>query len=85
MWPIFKLHNYYKYAMQFQILSNTATSHWTEIRQFVNLRKKTNLSSDLLVEHSNKESEDNFSLFRGETTQKAQDRLSKNQMESKKF
>ena len=43
MWPIFKPHNkwvcYAVYGLD-QILSITATSHWTEIRQFVNLKRK---------------------------------------------
>ena len=48
--------------------------------------KKTSMyPADLLVEHSNKESKDNFSLFRGETTQKTQDRRSKNQTKHKQF
>ena len=48
--------------------------------------KKTSMyPADLVDEHSNKESKDNFSLFRGQTAQKTHDHLSKNQMESKKF
>lgn len=94
MWPIFKLNNNYKYAMavvqflaQIQYCVSPQLAAQLKYDRFVNMKgkKDSNYPADLLVEHSNKEFKDNFSLFRGETTQKTLDRLSKSQTETQKI
>ena len=94
MMPYFKANNSYKYALacleliaQLEIFLSPKQCLAITQGRFVNQRGATdsNYAIDLCVEHSNKVFKENFSLYRGECTQQALDRVSKSQTVTKKI